>query len=146
MERDQKGDVQRRIVRVSAPEQAPIRSFHGSPDWDALAALRPHTLAAKPVPRPTQTTLMQELSQTLSRAERCVTRQLVRALEEEGCTIEQWRTLILLADGRGHSMTEVAEFALVPAPSLTRLIDRMVTDGPVHRTADAQIAVASAST
>jgi DNA-binding MarR family transcriptional regulator len=33
-------------------------------------------------------------------------------------------------------MTEIAEFALVPAPSVTRLVDRMVSDGLVHRTAD----------
>jgi DNA-binding MarR family transcriptional regulator len=81
---------------------------------------------------------MQELTQALSRAERCVTRQLARVLEEDGCTIEQWRVVLLLADGRGHPMSEIAEFALVPAPSLTRLIDRMVTDGLVHRTADAR--------
>src|SRR3954469_10553344 len=79
---------------------------------------------------------MQELAHALSRAERGVTRQLARAMEEEGCTVEDWRTLLLLADGRGHPMTEIAEFALVPAPSVTRLIDRMVTDGLVHRTAD----------
>src|SRR4051794_41760668 len=57
-------------------------------------------------------------------------------MEEEGCTVEDWRILLLLADGRGHTMTEVAEFALVPAPSVTRIVDRMVTHGLVHRTAD----------
>ncbi len=35
-------------------------------------------------------------------------------------------------------MSEIAEFALMPAPSLTRLIDRMVTDGLVYRTVDAR--------
>ena len=35
-------------------------------------------------------------------------------------------------------MSEIAEFALVPAPSLTRLVDRMATDGLVHRTVDAR--------
>jgi DNA-binding MarR family transcriptional regulator len=80
--------------------------------------------------------LMQELAHALSRAERGITRQLARAMEEEGCTVEDWRILLLLADGRGHTMTDVADFALVPAPSVTRLIDRMVTDGLVHRTAD----------
>jgi DNA-binding MarR family transcriptional regulator len=83
-----------------------------------------------------QPTLMQELAHALSRAERSVTRQLARAMEDEGCTVEDSRILLLLADGRGHTMTEVADFALVPAPSVTRLIDRMVTDGLVHRTAD----------
>jgi DNA-binding MarR family transcriptional regulator len=92
--------------------------------------------SAKDVARRTQPTLMQELAHALSRAERGVTRQLARAMEEQGCTVEDWRTLLLLADGRGHPMTEIAEFALVPAPSVTRLIDRMVTSGLVHRTAD----------
>jgi DNA-binding MarR family transcriptional regulator len=89
-----------------------------------------------PVPKPTEPTLVQELAQTLSRAERSVTRQLGCALEAEGCTVEQWRILLLLADGRGHPMSEIAEFALIPAPSLTRLIDRMTTDGLVHRKVD----------
>ena len=79
---------------------------------------------------------MQRLVQLLSQAERGVTRQLGRLLDEEGCTVEQWRTLVLLADGRGHTMSEVAEFALVPAPSLTRLIDRMVADNIAYRKAD----------
>ena len=82
-----------------------------------------------------QPTLVQELAHALSRAERSMTRQLARAMDDEGCTVEDSRILVLLADGRGHTMTEVAEFALVPAPSVTRLIDRMVTDGLVHRTA-----------
>jgi DNA-binding MarR family transcriptional regulator len=80
--------------------------------------------------------LVQDLAQVLSRAERCLIRQLTRALVEEGCSVEQWRALVLLADGRGHPMTELAEFALVPAPSLTRLVDRMVADGLVHRRVD----------
>jgi DNA-binding MarR family transcriptional regulator len=79
---------------------------------------------------------IQELAHALTRAERSVTRQLARALEDEGCTVEDSRILQLLADGRGHTMTEVADFVLVPAPSVTRLVDRMVTDGLVHRTAD----------
>lgn len=33
-------------------------------------------------------------------------------------------------------MSEIAQFAMLPAPSLTRLIDRMVSDNLVHRTAD----------
>lgn len=88
--------------------------------------------------KPSKSTLVQELSQALSRAERSVNRQVGRAVEAEGSTVERWRILLLLADGRGHRMTEIAEFALMPAPSLTRLIDRMVTDGLVHRTVDAR--------
>jgi DNA-binding MarR family transcriptional regulator len=79
---------------------------------------------------------MQELAQALSHAERSVVRQLAPALDAERCTVPQWRVVRLLADGRGHPMSEIAEFALVPAPSLTRLIDRMATDGLVHRKVD----------
>ena len=90
---------------------------------------------ARPLP---PASVMQRLAQLLSQAERGVTRQLGRLLEEEGCTVEQWRTLVLLADGVSHSMSEVAEFALLPAPTLTRLIDRMVADNLAYRTPDPQ--------
>jgi DNA-binding MarR family transcriptional regulator len=72
----------------------------------------------------------------LSQAERRLTRQLAHALEEEGCSVDLWRILVLLADGGGHSMSEIAEFALLPAPSLTRLIDRAVADNRAYRKAD----------
>jgi DNA-binding MarR family transcriptional regulator len=88
------------------------------------------------VRNPIQPSLMQELAQALSHADRSVVRQLSPALEAEGCTVPQWRVLVLLADGRGHQMSEIADFAIVPAPTLTRLIDRMATDGLVHRKAD----------
>lgn len=76
------------------------------------------------------------LAHLLSQAERRLTRQLSAALQEEGCNVEQWRVLALLADGGGHSMSEIAEFALCPAPTLTRLIDRAATDSLVYRKAD----------
>jgi DNA-binding MarR family transcriptional regulator len=78
----------------------------------------------------------QQLAQLLSQAERGVTRQLGRVLEEEGSTVEEWRTLVLLADGTSHPMSEVAEFALLPAPTLTRLVDRMVADNLAYRKPD----------
>ena len=81
---------------------------------------------------------MAGLAQALSRAERGVTGRLSEALERAGCSVEQWRILLLLADGEGHPMSEIAEFALMPAPSLTRMVDRMATDGLVHRTIDAR--------
>jgi DNA-binding MarR family transcriptional regulator len=80
--------------------------------------------------------LLEGLAQALSRAERSLTARLAEALEPEGCSVDRWRILVLLADGEGHPMSEIAEFALVPAPSLTRLVDRMATDGLVHRRVD----------
>jgi DNA-binding MarR family transcriptional regulator len=80
----------------------------------------------------------QHLVQLLSQAERGVTRQLSRVLEDEDCTVERWRILVLLADGVSHPMSEIAEFALLPAPTLTRLIDLMVADNLAYRKADPQ--------
>jgi MarR family transcriptional regulator, organic hydroperoxide resistance regulator len=72
----------------------------------------------------------------LSQVEHLVSRRVEAALGPDGPTLDQWRVLAHLADGAGHPMSEIAEFALVPAPSLTRLIDRMATDGLVYRRAD----------
>jgi DNA-binding MarR family transcriptional regulator len=80
--------------------------------------------------------VMQRLAQVLSQAERGVTRQLGLVLEQEGSTVEQWRVLMLLADGASHPMSELAEFALLPPPTLTRLVDRMVADNLAYRKAD----------
>jgi DNA-binding MarR family transcriptional regulator len=79
---------------------------------------------------------MQRLAQLLSQAERGVIRQLGRVLDDEGCTVAQWRILTHLADGATHSMSEIGEFALLPPPTLTRLIDRMVADNLAYRKAD----------
>jgi DNA-binding MarR family transcriptional regulator len=79
---------------------------------------------------------MEGLAQALSRAERTLTGRLAERLEGAGCSVDQWRILVLLSDGEGHPMSEISEFALVPAPSLTRIIDRMATDGLVHRRVD----------
>jgi DNA-binding MarR family transcriptional regulator len=77
-----------------------------------------------------------DLAHLLSHAERHLVRRLAALLAEEGCSVEQWRVLSIVSDGRGHPMTEIAEYALLPAPSLTKLVDRMVADNLVYRRAD----------
>ena len=81
---------------------------------------------------------IQRLAHVLSQAEHRVTRQLGQLLEDDGCSIEQWRALELLADGTSHRMSELAAFTLLPAPTLTRLVDRMVSDNLAYRKADPQ--------
>jgi DNA-binding MarR family transcriptional regulator len=76
------------------------------------------------------------LAQVLSRAEYDVTRRVAAVLEQEGSTVEEWRAHWLLADQHSRTMSEVAEVALLPAASLTRLIDRMVADNLVYRRGD----------
>jgi DNA-binding MarR family transcriptional regulator len=72
----------------------------------------------------------------LARAERLSARRLRGALEETGCSVEAWRVMCLLRDGEGHGMTAIAEWALLPPPTLTRLMDQLVDDGVVHRRVD----------
>jgi len=79
---------------------------------------------------------LHEFSQLLSTAERRITAQLAGVLAEQHCSVEQWRALMLLSDSKGHAMGELAGFTLLPAPSLTRLVDRMVADNLVYRKAD----------
>jgi len=65
-----------------------------------------------------------ELARLLSHTERRLAQRLAAVLAEEGCSVEQWRVLSIASDGQGHPMTEIAGYALLPAPSLTKLVDR----------------------
>jgi DNA-binding MarR family transcriptional regulator len=78
----------------------------------------------------------EDLAHLLSQAERRVTERLSAALQREGLTLAQWRVLSLLSDGAGHPMTEAAEFAMLPAPTLTKVVDRMVSSNLVYRRPD----------
>jgi DNA-binding MarR family transcriptional regulator len=73
------------------------------------------------------------LAYLLSRAERSVNRGLAATLAGEDVTIEQWRILRALADERGHSMGELAEAVLMPHPTLTKAVDRLIDRALVYR-------------
>ncbi|WNI16763.1 MarR family winged helix-turn-helix transcriptional regulator [Actinacidiphila sp. ITFR-21] len=77
-----------------------------------------------------------DLAHLVSHTERRLVQRLAALLAEEGCAVEQWRVLSAVGDGGGHPMTEIAEYALLPAPSLTKLVDRMVADNLVYRRPD----------
>lgn len=72
----------------------------------------------------------------LTQVERQLSAGLGAYLEQEGVSLDQWRVLSLLADGAGHPMSEVAAYAMVPAPTLTKLVDRLVAANLVHRRVD----------
>jgi DNA-binding MarR family transcriptional regulator len=76
------------------------------------------------------------LAHLLSQVESRVTRRLVTVLRANDCELAEWRVLRLLADGRGRPMNEIKDFVLLPGPTLTKLIDRMVADNLVHRRGD----------
>jgi DNA-binding MarR family transcriptional regulator len=73
------------------------------------------------------------LPDLLSRVEREVTRRLTALLAAEGCTIDEWRVLSLLARTGGRPMTAIAQATLLLPPTLTKRVDRMVADGLVYR-------------
>jgi len=78
------------------------------------------------------------LTYLLAQANRVVSATLERLLSQEGATIEQWRVLEVLSDEQGRSMGELAQLVLMNHPALTKLMDRIVSRGWVHRAADAQ--------
>lgn len=81
---------------------------------------------------------LEGLLHLLSETERRVTQRLADVLATERTSVARWRVLAVLADGPGQPMSELARYTLLPAASLTRVIDGMVLDGLVHRTADAR--------
>jgi MarR family transcriptional regulator, organic hydroperoxide resistance regulator len=83
-----------------------------------------------------ETTLRSHLAYLLSEAEQAVNRGLAEALAVEGTTVEQWRILRALSDGHGHSMGDLALAVLMPHPTLTKAVDRLVDDALVYRRQD----------
>lgn len=77
-----------------------------------------------------------ETLRLLSSVERTLTSRIDEALRAHGSGIDQWRILSLLAERGGQPMTTVAEHAMLLAPKLSKLVDRMVAANLVLRRAD----------
>lgn len=86
---------------------------------------------------PSQNTpITAHLAYLLAQANREINRQLETRLSKESVPVEQWRILKVLSDGNGHSMGELADAVLLNHPTLTKMIDRMVSDALVYRVQD----------
>lgn len=73
------------------------------------------------------------LSYALAAAHRMVSQSLNARLKKHSIQIEAWRVMECLdADGK-ITMGELAKRALLNPPALSKLVDRMVSDGLVHR-------------
>lgn len=83
-----------------------------------------------------ETTLRSHLAYLLAEAEQAVNRGLAESLGAEGVTIEQWRILRALSDGYGHSMGDLAAAVLMPHPTLTKAVDRLIEGALVYRRQD----------
>jgi DNA-binding MarR family transcriptional regulator len=78
------------------------------------------------------------LVELLDRVERAVAASLVPATSAQGVSRDGWRVLLMLARGShsGRSMGEIASHTALPAPTATRVVDRLVADGLAYRQND----------
>jgi DNA-binding MarR family transcriptional regulator len=77
------------------------------------------------------------LVRALARATRTITTRVEPTLKAEGFTLDQWLVLDALAGSRGSTMTELAADTRVTGPTLTRVVDRLVTIAVAFREVDA---------
>lgn len=76
------------------------------------------------------------LGRLLGQVERQVSRLVEGALAGHGLTVDQWRVIDVLADGQGHPMSELAATIVVPGPTLTKIVDKLVDAALVYRLVD----------
>jgi MarR family transcriptional regulator, organic hydroperoxide resistance regulator len=76
------------------------------------------------------------LTYLVAKAHRLLHNRLEETMRQAGVSVEQWRVLDRLRDREGQSMGVLAETVLMNHPALTKMIDRMVANGLVHRAPD----------
>jgi len=76
------------------------------------------------------------LAYLLAQADRQVNRQLDVRLRAAGVPLEQWRVLKVLSHRNGSSMGDLADAVLMNHPTLTKIIDRMVSSALLYRRPD----------
>lgn len=76
------------------------------------------------------------LTYLLAKLHRFANLELEGRLHDLGASVEQWRVLEALENRAGQSMGELAGVVLMNHPALTKMIDRMVANGIVHRALD----------
>lgn len=72
----------------------------------------------------------------LDRVDRAVATAIVPSTEAEGVSRDGWRVLLFLARGGGRSMGEIAAHTALPAPTATRVVDRLVSARLAYRRND----------
>ncbi|MFK0246577.1 MarR family transcriptional regulator [Amycolatopsis azurea] len=74
---------------------------------------------------------------SLTRAARAVAAQVEQVLAKEGLTLDQWLVLDALSGKGGLAMADLADRTLATAPTLTRVVDKLVTTAQAYREVDA---------
>ncbi|MBL4891003.1 MAG: MarR family transcriptional regulator [Rhizobiaceae bacterium] len=73
------------------------------------------------------------ISYSLATAHRKIHASLTKRLKEFGVQVEAWRVMEILESEPDLTMGDLAEIVLMNPPTLTKLVDRMVSDGIAHR-------------
>jgi DNA-binding MarR family transcriptional regulator len=76
------------------------------------------------------------LVELLDRLDRAVASALSPVTSAEGVSRDGWRVLLMLARGGGRSMGEIASHTALPAPTATRVVDRLVAAQLAYRRTD----------
>jgi DNA-binding MarR family transcriptional regulator len=76
------------------------------------------------------------MTATLLRAARALTAQLDDELQESGLGIDHWLAMDALAASAGLTMAELQAQTLTAGPTLTRVVDRLVTQALAYREVD----------
>lgn len=79
---------------------------------------------------------VQSLARLLTRASRAVTALVEEVLKPEGLGLDHWLVLEALAERRGLVMADLAAETMVTGPTLTRVVDRLVTNAIAFREVD----------
>jgi DNA-binding MarR family transcriptional regulator len=82
------------------------------------------------------TRLNEQLAYIIALVNKRLEDELEERLRPAGVPIEQLRILELLQNSDGRSMGDLAQRALIEQTTMTKIIDRMVSDGLVYRTPD----------
>ncbi|RSM60450.1 MarR family transcriptional regulator [Amycolatopsis sp. WAC 01416] len=77
------------------------------------------------------------LTGSLTRAARAVAGKVEQVLAKEGLTLDQWLVLDALSGKGGLAMADLADRTLATAPTLTRVVDKLVTTAQAYREVDA---------
>lgn len=76
------------------------------------------------------------LSNLIRGVHRCVEDFIAQRIKASGLSVEQYRILEALHQNDGRSMGSLAAALFVDAPTLTKIVDRMVTSSLVYRAPD----------
>lgn len=80
-----------------------------------------------------QTPFDGQISYALAAAHRLVNLSLTERLKTHGVQLEAWRIMECLGGDTRLTMGELAKLVLINPPALSKLVDRMVANGLVHR-------------